>query len=218
MTQSTIQRIAHTAVGIPVHAVNALADRVSDARATLEASAEKLSESAREDIDRWALEGEALVEKMLRRVRKDGPRAAASMRDTMQGLAATATSPVNDVGDIPGVGEAYAERMRNEGVTTVAAFLTRTEDPESMQRFSETTGIAAGRLTTWRERVDLKAIDGVDEAYEALLRDGGYATIAAVAGADAETMSDRLAALSPDRMPSRTTLDGWIASADRLDG
>jgi len=214
---NTMQKIAHTAVGIPVHAVNALSERVMDARKTLEASAEKLSASAREDIDRWALEGEELVEKMMRRVRKDGPEAAATMRDTMHGLTATATSPVNDVSDIPGVGEAYAERMRSEGVTTIAAFMARTEDEEATKRFAEATDIAPGRLMSWRKRINLKAIDGVDEAYESLLREAGYATLALVASADPETMSDRMAALSPDRMPSRSTIEGWIKSADSLD-
>lgn len=217
MNQSTMQKIAHTAVGIPVHAVNALSERLMDARKTLEASAEKLSASARDDIDRWALEGEQLVDKMMRRVRKDGPEAAATMRDTMQGLVATASSPVNDVADIPGVGDAYAERMRNEGVTTIAAFMTRTEDEASTKRFAEMTGIAPGRLMSWRSRIDLKAIDGVDEAYAALMREAGYATLAVVASADPETMSDRMAALSPDRMPSRSTIEGWIKSADALD-
>lgn len=213
MNQSTMQKIAHTAVGIPVHAVNALSERLADAKKTLEASAEKLSASAREDIDRWALEGEELIDKMMRRIRRDGPEAAAAIRDTMQGLAATATSPVNDVADIPGVGAAYAERMRNEGVTTVAAFMARTDTDESLHRFSDATGIAPGRLMSWRRRIDLKAIDGVDEAYEALLREAGYGTLESVATADPETMSDRLAALSPDRMPSRATIESWIKSA-----
>ncbi|MEX2654893.1 MAG: DUF4332 domain-containing protein [Acidimicrobiia bacterium] len=217
MTQSTMQRIAHTAVGIPVSAVNALMERLTDARATLEASAEKLSASARDDIDRWALEGEELVDRMITRIRRDGPEAAATLRDTMQGLAATATSPVNDVAEIPGVGEAYAERMRTEGVTTVAAFLARTDDEDSMKRFSDATGIATGRMKSWRSRIDLKAIDGIDDAYDGLLREAGYVSISVVAAADAETMSDRLAALSPDRMPSRTTIEGWIASADKLE-
>lgn len=217
MNQSTMQRIAHTAVGIPVHAVNALIERLNEARTTVEASAEDLTASAREDIDRWALEGEEIVDRMMRRIRRDGPEAAATLRDTMQGLAATATSPVNDVADIPGVGESYAERMRTEGVTTVAAFLTRTADDASLQRFSEATGIAAGRMKSWRARIDLKAIEGIDEAYEALLREAGYATVAAVAAADPETMSDRLAVLEPDKMPSRSTIEGWISSADTLD-
>jgi predicted flap endonuclease-1-like 5' DNA nuclease len=217
MNQSSMQRIAYTAVGIPVHAVNSLMERLAEARKTMEASAEKLSESAREDIDRWALEGEELVERMLRRVRHDGPEAAATMRDTVEGLAATATSPVNDLSDIPGVGEAYAERMRTEGVTTVAAFMTRTADDDSLRRFAAATGITPGRLQSWRTRIDLKAIDGVDEAYEGLLREAGFATVASVAGADPEMMSDRLATQDPDRMPSRTTIEGWIASADALD-
>lgn len=40
--------------------------------------------------------------------------------------------------------------------------------------------------------------------------------IAMIAAADAETMSDRLAALNPDRMPSQRTIGGWISSADKL--
>lgn len=67
------------------------------------------------------------------------------------------------------------------------------------------------------EGIDLKAIDGVDDAYDSLLREAGYATIASVAAADAETMRDRLAVLSPDRLPSPTTIKGWITSADKLD-
>jgi predicted flap endonuclease-1-like 5' DNA nuclease len=217
MNQSTIQRITHTAVGLPVHAVNALMDRLAEARASLETSAEQLSAAARDDIDRWALEGEEIVERMMRRIRRDVPQAAMTMRDTAQGLAATATSPVNDVSEIPGVGEAYAERMRTAGVTTVAAFLARTEDDEALQRFASATGIAPGRLTNWRARVDLSRIEGVDEAYGTILRQAGFASVAAVAAADPETMSERIAAVEPDRMPSRATIEGWIASADRQD-
>ncbi|HSJ28364.1 MAG TPA: DUF4332 domain-containing protein [Acidimicrobiia bacterium] len=217
MNQSTMQRITNAAVGLPVYAVNALMDRLAEARASLEASAEQLSASAREDIDRWALEGEEIVGRMMRRVRRDLPEAAATMRDTVQGLAATVVSPANDVSDIPGVGEAYAERMRNEGVATVAAFLARTEDPDSLQRFSSATGIGKGRLENWRTRVDLRAIEGVDEAYETILRRAGFASVASVASADPETMSRRIAAVDPDRMPSSTTIEGWITSADRID-
>jgi predicted flap endonuclease-1-like 5' DNA nuclease len=212
-----MQRIAHTAVGIPVHAMNSLMERAAEAREALEGSAEKLSESAREDIDRWALEGEELIERVLRRIRRDGPEAAASMRDTVEGLAATASSPVNDLSDIPGVGDSYAERMRKEGVTTVAAFMARTSDDEGLRRLSEATAIGMRRLETWRERVDLKAIDGIDEAYEELLRQAGYASIASVAAADPETLSTRLQKQEPDRMPSRSTIEGWIASADKLE-
>ena len=217
MTQSTMRRMAHTAVGIPVSAVSSLIERLTDARETLEVSAEKLSASARDDIDRWALEGEELVDRMLRRIRRDGPEAAATLRDTMVGLAATATSAVNDVGEIPGVGAAYAERLRKEGVGTVAAFLARTEDDPSIERLAQATEIGAGRLRSWRTRVDLKAIRGIDEAYESLLREAGYSTIAAVAAADPDTMSDRMAALSPERMPSTKTIEGWIGAADSLD-
>jgi predicted flap endonuclease-1-like 5' DNA nuclease len=154
---------------------------------------------------------------MITRIRRDGPEAAAKLRDTMQGLAATATSPVNDVAEIPGVGEAYAERMRTEGVTTVAAFMARTDDENSMKRFSEATGIATGRMNSWRSRIDLKAIDGIDDAYDGLLREAGYVSISMVAAADAETMSDRLAVHSPERMPSRQTIEAWIAAADTLE-
>lgn len=154
---------------------------------------------------------------MMRRIRRDGPEAAASMRDTLEGLAATATSPVNDVSDTPGVGNAYAERMRSEGVSTVASFMARTDDEDSMKRFAGATGIATGRLLSWRSRIDLKEIDGVDEAYEGLLRRAGYPSISAVAMADADAMTERVAALEPDRMPSRSTIEGWISSADSLE-
>ncbi len=212
-----MQRIANTAVGIPVYAMNSLMERAGQARDALEKSADQLSESARADIDRWALEGEELVERVLRRIRRDGPEAAASLRDTFTGLAATASSPVNDVSDIPGVGASYAERMRNEGVTTVAALMARTADDDSLRRFAEATGIGTSRLETWRDRADLKAIDGIDEVYEELLRKTGYASIASVAAADPETISMRLESQEPDRMPSRSTIEGWIASADKLE-
>ncbi len=217
MNQSTIQKIANTAVGIPVHAMNALMERAAEARTALEESADQLSESARSDIDRWALEGEELVERVLRRIRRDGPAAAASMRDTFVGLAATASSPVNDVADIPGVGASYAERMRNEGVTTVAAFMARTAEDASLRRFADATGIGTQRMETWRARVDLKAIDGIDEVYEEALRKAGYASIAAVAGADPATLSTKLQKQGPDRMPSEKTIEAWIAAADKLD-
>jgi predicted flap endonuclease-1-like 5' DNA nuclease len=217
MKKSTMRRIANTAVGIPVHAINSLMERAAEARVALEESADQLSESARSDIDRWALEGEELIERVLRRIRRDGPEAAASMRDTLAGLAATASSPVNDISEIPGVGAFYAERMRNEGVTTVAAFLARTAEDDSLRRFAEATGIGTRRLETWRERADLKAIDGIDEVYEELLRKTGYASIASVAAADPEILGMRLQKQEPDRMPSRRTIERWIASADKLE-
>lgn len=217
MNQSTMQRIAHTAVGIPVQAMNSLMERAAEAHIALEESADQLSEAARSDIDRWALEGEELVERVLRRIRRDGPAAAASMRDTLAGLTATASSPVNDVSDIPGVGASYAERMQNEDVTTVAAFMARTAEDDSLRRFAEATGIGTRRLEAWRDRTELRAIDGIDEVYEELLRKAGYASIASVAAADPETLSTKLQQQEPDRMPSRDTIDGWKASADKLE-
>ena len=63
----------------------------------------------------------------------------------------------------------------------------------------------------------MKAIDGIDEVYEELLRKTGFASIASVAAADPETISMRFESEEPDRMPSRSTIEGWIASADKLE-
>ena len=144
----TLQKFAHTAVGIPVSAVSSLMDRLADARRKVEESATELSESARSDIDRWALEGEELVERILSRVRNE----VAGAGDAVEAVVATATSEQVAVTEVPGIGPAYAERLSAEAVTTVAALLARTETDAELERLSNATDISVDRLSAWRER------------------------------------------------------------------
>jgi predicted flap endonuclease-1-like 5' DNA nuclease len=78
---------------------------------------------------------------------------------------------------IEGIGPAYAENLRRNGIRTIEALLEAGATPQGRDRLEQKTGIYHALLLEWVNLADLMRIKGVGEEYSDLLEEAGVDTI-----------------------------------------
>ncbi len=229
MTQSTLKKSAYVAVGVPVHLMSLLRDRVASTRDAVEDLRDRLSEDAQAAFDEWVTEGERLVASLRGQVRDRQESITGTVRssagkakDVGRGLTATLTEPVVSIDEIDGVGPAYAEKLATAGVISTRALVERCDSAEAIARLSDQTGIATALIERWVASADLSRVKGVGDEHMSLLNRIGVGSIAALAAANAADLHRRTVALEEDvparvsAIPSEATLGDWIRQAKAL--
>ena len=83
--------------------------------------------------------------------------------------------------DIEGIGEVYAQKLADAGITTVGALLKAGASPKGRQALQEETGISGKLILEWVNLADLFRIKGVGEEYADLLEEAGVDTVVELA-------------------------------------
>lgn len=229
MTQSTLKKSAFVAVGIPVHLMSLLRDRVASTRDAVEDLRDRLSEDAQAAFDEWVAEGERLVASLRGQVRDRRESVTGTVRngagkakDVGRGLAATLTAPVVSIDEIDGIGPAYAEKLAAAGVISTRALVERCDSPEAIARLSDQTGIPTALIERWVASADLSRVKGVGDEHMSLLNRIGVGSISSLAAANAADLHRRTVALEEDvparvsAIPSEATFEDWIRQAKGL--
>lgn len=124
--------------------------------------------------------------------------------------------------EIEGIGPAYAEKLRGAGVDTTDALLEKGASEHGREQLAEATGITKKQLLEWVNHVDLMRIDGVGSEYADLLEAAGVDSCAELARRNPANLAQtfvEIDAARPDwirRVPSETTIAGWIEQAGKL--
>ncbi len=79
--------------------------------------------------------------------------------------------------DIEGIGEAYAPKLINAGVTTVDALLKKCAAPKGRAALAEETGISEKLILKWTNHADLFRVKGVGPQFSELLEAAGVDTV-----------------------------------------
>ena len=236
MSQSTLERVAYGAIGAPATAIKQMSKKLDEARSMLETFGDRIADSTRREIEDWAKEGEAIVDRITGRVRKEIPddlrssvttartraeRIGGTVKDTVETAPAMLTQPTVALSEIKGIGPASAEKLREAGVLTTNALIERVGDNAATERLAETTGLSADKLREWAAKADLTRVKGVGDEYRKLLQWSGVPTIAALAewkpsdlAATLETKANELDLDMP--LPNPSTIQGWITSAKAI--
>jgi len=122
---------------------------------------------------------------------------------------------------IEGIGEFYAQKLREAGIATTQALLEKGATPKGRQEIAEKTDISEKLILEWVNHVDLFRIKGVGEEYSDLLEEAGVDTVPELAQRNAENLHQKLVAVNQEKklvrqLPAQTQVSDWIEQAKRL--
>ncbi len=124
---------------------------------------------------------------------------------------------------IEGVGEKYAEKLKNAGVTTTDKLLEMGETPKGRKDIAEKSGISGKLILTWVNHVDLFRINGVRGQYAELLEDAGVDTVKDLARRNAVNLTKKMEEVNEaggkkivQKVPVLSQVEKWIAEAKEL--
>ena len=124
--------------------------------------------------------------------------------------------------DVEGIGPSYAAKLQAAGVQTTDDLLAEGAKPGGRDRLATATGIGGKLVLEWVNHVDLMRLDGVGSEFSDLLEATGVDSPAELAQRNAANLAEtfmELDAARPNvvrRVPSETTIAGWIAQAKTL--
>ncbi|TAE30930.1 MAG: DUF4332 domain-containing protein [Candidatus Kapaibacterium sp.] len=126
------------------------------------------------------------------------------------------------IGDIEGVGESYAAKLKDAGVSTVEALLEQGATGKGRAALAESTGISEKLILKWVNHADLFRINGVAGQYAELLEAAGVDTVPELAQRNAENLAAKMAEVNDAKnltnaVPSATTVAKWVVEAKTLE-
>lgn len=227
----TLKKAGYAAIGASANLLAVLRDRIDSFRGALDDLSDRVSHDLRKELEAWMAEGERLIESfgdtskdVMRLGTETGERVrikAATARDVVEGIAATATHPIVPIDEVSGIGPKYAARLAHAGVATTSALLERCADHDGARRLAEQTGIAVKLIEEWAEHADLTRIKGIGPEHMETLNAAGIASIEALAGMTPKAVASRIEeaadkSLFVGSVPSAKTLAAWMEEAKGL--
>jgi len=122
---------------------------------------------------------------------------------------------------VEGIGEVYAEKLRNAGITTTDALLKTGSTPAGRKSIAEGADISSKLVLEWVNHADLFRIKGVGEEYADLLEEAGVDTVPELAQRNPDNLYKALEQTNEEkelvrRLPTRDQVAGWVAQAKEL--
>lgn len=122
---------------------------------------------------------------------------------------------------IEGIGPAYAEKLRANGVGSLEALLKTGASSKGRKSLAESTGISDKLILEWVNRADLFRVPGIGEEYSDLLEYSGVDTVPELAQRNAENLYKKMVEVNDARklvrqLPSQGQVEGWINAAKSL--
>lgn len=127
-----------------------------------------------------------------------------------------------DVIDIEGVGEAYALKLKEIGITTVEELLGRCASANGRKEVAALTDISPKLILKWANHADLFRINGVGPQFAELLEASGVDTVKELRHRNARNLADTMNEVNERkhltrRVPSAGELQKMIDEAATLD-
>ena len=124
--------------------------------------------------------------------------------------------------EIEGVGEAYAEKLKEAGIKTVEDLLERCATAKGRKDVSESTGISPKLILKWTNHADLFRISGVGPQFAELLEASGVDTVKEFRHRKAENLAEKMSEVNElmkltKRVPSVVELQKMIDEAGKLE-
>jgi predicted flap endonuclease-1-like 5' DNA nuclease len=91
---------------------------------------------------------------------------------------------------IEGIGETYAQKLRECGITITDDLLKRAASPKGVEQIAEQAGISQNLILQWVNHADLIRIKGIGGQYADLLENAGVDSVAELARRRAKPVSE----------------------------
>jgi len=123
--------------------------------------------------------------------------------------------------DVEGIGETYAQKLKDAGVPTMEALLKQGSTPAGRKEIAEKSGITPKLILEWVNHVDLFRIKGVASEYADLLEEAGVDTVPELAQRVPENLFKKLIEINQQnryvrRAPSLAMVASWVEQAKQL--
>jgi predicted flap endonuclease-1-like 5' DNA nuclease len=123
--------------------------------------------------------------------------------------------------EVEGIGEVYAQKLREAGVATTGALLQQGATARGREEIAAKTGVSGKLVLEWVNHVDLFRIKGIGEEYADLLEEAGVDTIPELAQRNPENLYQKLVAVNwkkrlVRKLPGHSQVSDWIEQARSL--
>jgi predicted flap endonuclease-1-like 5' DNA nuclease len=123
--------------------------------------------------------------------------------------------------DIEGVGEGYATKLKDAGVSSVEKLLETGATAKGRAALAEKTGISEKHILKWVNHADLFRINGVAGQFAELLEAAGVDTVPELAQRNAENLHAKLTEVNAAKnltnsLPGAASVQKWIDEAKTL--
>jgi len=128
---------------------------------------------------------------------------------------------MSSVIDIEGVGEVYARKLHEAGITTTAELLEQGATPGGRKELVQKTGIGDRLILKWVNRADLFRVKGVGEHYSDLLAAAGVETVLELAQRRADHLHQKMVETNEAKklvrvVPGPEQVAEWVKQAQKL--
>jgi len=122
---------------------------------------------------------------------------------------------------VEGIGEVYAQKLKEAGIETTEALLEKGATRRGRQEIAQQTGISETLILKWVNRVDLFRIKGIGEEYADLLEAAGVDTVPELAQRNPENLYQKLVEVNEAKklvrqLPSQAQVADWVEQAKQL--
>ncbi len=122
---------------------------------------------------------------------------------------------------VEGIGEAYAEKLKQAGIATTEALLEKGATPQGRQEIAEATDISPKLILVWVNHADLFRVKGVGEEYADLLEAAGVDTVPELAQRNPKNLRAKLVEVNEAKklvrqVPSGDQVTAWVEQARQL--
>lgn len=123
--------------------------------------------------------------------------------------------------EIEGIGEIYAKKLQEVGITTTDKLLEHGATPKGRKEIAEKADISPKLVLEWVNHADLFRIKGVAEEYADLLEEAGVDTVVELAQRKPANLHAKMAEINASKnlvrqLPSLSQVEAWVTQAKDL--
>jgi predicted flap endonuclease-1-like 5' DNA nuclease len=123
--------------------------------------------------------------------------------------------------DIEGIGETYAAKLQDIGLTTQEKLLEAGATPRGRKDIATRSGISEKLILKWINRADLARVKGIGEEYADLLEAAGVDTVPDLARRNPANLHAKLAEINDQKnlvrsIPGESQVTSWVEYAKTL--
>ena len=125
------------------------------------------------------------------------------------------------IADIEGIGEVYANKLAEKGITTTEALLKKCATLAGRKSIASLTELSGKLILKWANRADLARIKGIGSEYADLLEAAGVDTVPDLARRNPSNLYKALAAINEEKklvrkVPTLNQVSDWVSYAKTL--
>lgn len=123
--------------------------------------------------------------------------------------------------EIEGIGEKYAAKLLQAGITTVEELLKTGGTPAGRKKVAQDSGLSNKLILRWVNMADLFRISGVGQEYADLLEAAGVDTVPELAQRNAINLAKKIKEVNEGKrlvrqVPSEKQVASWVEQAKGL--